>query len=147
MPNSDEKAAFSDRLNQAIKRSLKRHLNATELSTQFNLRHPNESITAQAAQKWLTGKAKPTTDKISTLAKWLDVPFHWLSYGSPEPFTSKSTAGKRQAKSQEVKTEGLNPDEQKLIGKYRCISPRQQELVYEITEAFALEREIFQPEK
>ena len=69
MLSIDEKAAFAERLSQAINRSQKRQLNATELSTQFNLRHPNEPVSPQAAQKWLTGKAKPTADKLKTLSE------------------------------------------------------------------------------
>lgn len=147
MLSIDEKAAFAERLSQAINRSQKRQLNATELSTQFNLRHPNEPVSPQAAQKWLTGKAKPTADKLKTLSEWLDVPLHWLSYGAPEPFTKKSAANRQHlVASQAARLDELSPDEQKLIGKYRRLNGRQQHLVYEIAETLSLEREIHQQE-
>lgn len=141
---SNEKTAFTERLKQALQRTHKKIPSATELATLFNLRHPNAPVTPQAAQKWLSGKAKPAPDKIRTLAEWLDVPFHWLSYGSPEPFTGKSTPATRQSASPGNVPENLSPQEQQLIEKVRCLTAQQQTLVYEITEAFALERELFQ---
>lgn len=137
MASNEEKAAFSERLKQALIRSMKRVLSPSELATQFNLRHSYEPITPQAAQKWLTGKAKPTSDKMETLAEWLDVPEHWLNYGSPTPKRSKSTPTP-----QPVSGDNLTPDEIKLIARYRYLTERQQQLVFEVIDAFALEREI-----
>lgn len=77
-----EKKAFSERLRLALARGHKRAVGATELSLQFNLRYKNTPITPQAAQKWLSGQAIPTSDKIDTLAAWLKVSSHWLRYGS-----------------------------------------------------------------
>lgn len=108
LPNN-ETIEFSERLNQALKRSLKQPLNAPELATQFNLRHPNEPITAQAAHKWLTGKAKPTSDKIETLAKWLEVPAYWLKYGNPQQNQSNVNLELRQNTSHEITVEELTP--------------------------------------
>ena len=71
MTQPDEKQAFSLRLKQALKRSAKKIDTPTELALQFNLRHQNDSITVQAAQKWMTGKARPAVDKIETLAAML----------------------------------------------------------------------------
>ncbi len=83
MPTSDEKAAFSKRLELALRRSKEPVEGATELALQFNLRHPGASVSAQTTHKWLSGRAIPTKDKLETLAKWLKVEEHWLHYGSP----------------------------------------------------------------
>src|SRR5690242_15695098 len=81
----DDNQEFSKRLKLALSRSPKAIDTAAELALQFNLRHPKAPITPQAAQKWLSGLAKPTSDKIETLATWLNVSTHWLQFGtSPE---------------------------------------------------------------
>lgn len=143
MLTRDEKAGFSERLRQVLQRANNRVLSAAELATQFNLRHPNEPITPQAAQKWLSGKARPTPDKIRTLAIWLDAPFHWLSYGAPEPCAARRNDG-----AQGADTAGeLSPQEWRLIEGVRRLTVQQQNLVYGITEAFALERGLLPKEK
>lgn len=140
---SDEKAAFSERLKQALLRAGNKIPSPTELAMQFNLRHPNDPVTPQAAQKWLTGKAKPTLDKIRTLAAWLEVPFHWLSYGSPESSTTTHITNPQTGNAPGE----LSPQEWQLIEKVRCLTAQQQSLVYEITEAFVLERDLAPQEK
>lgn len=141
----NEKAGFSERLKQAFVRTCNKNPSATELATQFNLRHPNEPITPQAAQKWLTGRAKPTPDKLQTLAAWLDVPLHWLSYGAPEPVARKPGMAARHNRTPQP--ENLSQQEWQLIEKVRGLTAQQQSLVYEITEAFALERDLLPPEQ
>lgn len=140
----DEKTGFTERLKQAFMRAANKIPSASELATQFNLRHPNDPITPQAAQKWLTGRAKPTPDKLQTLADWLDVPLHWLSYGSPEPVNRKSTMATR--RHPENRQEDLSRQEWQLIEKVRCLTAQQQSLIYEITDAFTLERNLLPPE-
>ncbi len=83
MPTKEEKAAFSRRLSLALRRSEEPVQGATELALRFNLRHRGNAVSAQTAHKWLTGKAIPTNDKLSTLATWLNVTEHWLHYGPP----------------------------------------------------------------
>jgi len=141
----NEKAVFSERLKQAFIRACNKKPTATELATQFNLRHPNEPITPQAAQKWLTGRAKPTPDKLQTLATWLNVPLHWLSYGSPEPVARNPGVASRRERG--AQPENLSQQEWRLIEKVRVLTVQQQSLVYEITEAFALERDLSPPEQ
>lgn len=99
MPTSDEKAAFSKRLELALRRSPESVEGATELALRFNLRHAGGSVTAQTTHKWLSGRAIPTPDKLKTLAKWLKVEEHWLHYGSPPKQTEgkKGSAGKAAA--------------------------------------------------
>lgn len=135
--NTDEKIAFSKRLKLALKRSNKKINTSVELALQFNLRHPNESITPQAAQKWLTGKAKPTADKIATLAEWLAVSPHWLRFGSANG--EQSIPPVQQIKTHSDKNAALTDSEINLIMQFRQLSEHQQLLITELVEQLAAE--------
>jgi transcriptional regulator with XRE-family HTH domain len=137
-----EKAAFAERLKLALTRSRTKIDTATELALQFNLRHRNDPITQQAAQKWLSGSACPTSDKIETLAEWLTVSAHWLRFGSPNEANSKRSTNKRQIKSPS-NTSTLSNDENRLIERFRQLTPHQQNLIAEIVTQLALEKEIW----
>lgn len=139
----DEKFDFSKRLRLALKRSHRPIDSATELALQFNLRHPNDSITVQAAHKWLTGKARPTADKIETLASWLCVSAHWLRYGSPSDVKPKQATGARRTKLQAEKESSLSEEEIKLVKQFRRLSTHQRHLIAELTEQLAVEQEIW----
>lgn len=139
MPELDDKKAFATRLKQALKRSSKKISTASELSTQFNLRHPADPVTPQAAQKWLSGTARPTVDKIRTLAEWLDVSEQWLRYGVTDmkrPRTTKALAGDND----EIKP---SRDELELIRRLRQLSGYRRELVEGIIEQFSLDDEVW----
>nr|WP_175802141.1 transcriptional regulator [Burkholderia anthina] len=140
MPDSDEKKEFAARLKQALKRSPKRIETASELAIQFNLRHPVEPITPQAAQKWLTGTARPTVDKIKTLAAWLDVSDQWLRFG----VTDMKRPRRLPQQQQEEKAITPTPDELRLLGRLRGLSAYQKQLVEGVIEQFSLDREIWQ---
>ena len=139
---SDEKLAFSQRLKLALKRSKKKIENPTDLALQFNLRHRKDSITAQAAQKWLTGKSVPTTDKIETLAAWLNVSVQWLRHGIPEAKPTKSL--KPLSKTATTKPDVPNASELKLLQRIRNLPESRRELVIEIVEQFSAEQEMWQ---
>lgn len=143
MPPIDERLAFAERLRFALKKSTKTIETATALANQFNLRHPNEPITTQAAQKWLSGKAKPTPDKIETLAEWLNVSSHWLRNGPP-PATEKKQgyAAKRQTASHSG-TGAMTEKETKLLARLRQLSEHQLFLIAELVEQLAVEREMW----
>ena len=134
---TDEKLAFTKRLKIALKRSNKKTTTPAELALQFNLRHPNESITAQAAQKWLTGGAKPTSDKIETLAKWLVVSPHWLRYGSANG--EQAIPPVRQTKTQSNTNATLSDSEISIISQYRQLSDHQKNLIADLIEQLAAE--------
>jgi transcriptional regulator with XRE-family HTH domain len=140
---TDEKLDFSKRLRLALKRSKKPVDGAVELALQFNLRHPNDSITNQSAHKWLTGKARPTADKIETLASWLNVSAHWLRYGSPNDVKQKQPASTRRTKSQVEKDTSLSEAETKLIAQFRRLTTHQRHLIAELTEQLSVEQEIW----
>jgi transcriptional regulator with XRE-family HTH domain len=136
-----EKAAFTERLKLALTRSQKKIETATELALQFNLRHPNDPVTNQAVQKWLTGKACPTSDKIETLADWLGVSAHWLRFGAPTEVKRKRALGKRKILVEE-ETAALSSEESRLMARYRQLSPHQQNLVAELVAQLTLDKVI-----
>ncbi|GAB3626952.1 hypothetical protein PTE30175_03554 [Pandoraea terrae] len=138
MPELDEKKAFAARLKQALKRSSKPTETASQLAIQFNLRHPAEPITPQAAQKWLTGTARPTVDKIKTLASWLDVSEQWLRFGVTDMKRPRQPA-------QDQKDGAITPtpEELQLLGRLRRLSGYQRQLVEGVIEQFSLDREVW----
>lgn len=141
MPKQDEKQAFSARLKQALKRSSKKVETPAELALQFNLRHPNESISPQAAQKWLSGAARPTPDKIDTLAAWLNVSAQWLRFGIAEKAQPSTT--RPVSKTAATNRDAFSDDEIKLILRIRTLPEHRRYLVTEIVEQFALEQEMW----
>lgn len=138
---TSEKVAFAERLKLSLTRSRKKINTAAELALQFNLRHPNASITQQAAQKWLSGTACPTPDKMETLADWLGVPVHWLRFGSPIEASRQRTSPKRQIKSHSDILP-LAEVENRLVIQFRLLTPHQQTLINELVTQLALEQEI-----
>lgn len=140
MPTPDEKRLFSHRLKQALKRSPKKVSSAAELSLQFNLRHTSEPVTAQAAQKWLTGQSMPTVDKIATLAAWLNVSTQWLRFGIAEERISNHQSKKSTSLQRSQPTE----DELRFLEKFRALPEHRRHLVLEIVEQFGLDQEMWQ---
>lgn len=138
----DDKRAFAERLKLALKRSKKKIETPTDLALQFNLRHRNDPITPQAAQKWLTGKSRPTADKMNTLATWLNVSAQWLRYGIPEPKPTKPAKTSSHGNAAERVT--LNAEELKLIARIRNLSEHRRNLVLDVVEQFSIEQEIWQ---
>jgi transcriptional regulator with XRE-family HTH domain len=140
----NEKLAFAERLHIALKRGAKNVTTAADLATKFNLRHQNEPISTQAAQKWLTGKAYPTADKIETLANWLNVSPHWLRYGpAPQPRQQQITSPVRQNESQANTCDALTEQESKLLNRLRQLSDHQLFLISELVDQLAVEREMW----
>lgn len=135
---STEKLAFAQRLALALTRNPKKVSTPTELALQFNLRHQNDPITPQAAQKWLSGKALPTPDKLETLATWLNVSPLWLRHG-----ISESKPLRPSIASPIPKQDGLSPTELLFLEHYRNLPAHRRKLVNEIVEQFALEQEIW----
>lgn len=99
-------------------------------------------MTNQAVQKWLTGKAYPTSDKIETLADWLGVSAHWLRFGAPTEVKRKHALGKRQNLVMQ-ETAVLSSEESRLMARYRQLSPHQQNLVAELVVQLTLDKEVW----
>ncbi len=139
----DEKLEFSHRLKKALKRSPKKVETPSQLALQFNLRSPTEPITAAAAQKWLNGTARPTVDKIDTLAEWLNVSAQWLRFGIAESRPAVTPDRKGQTKKF---TQAIQPtaDELKLLLKLRQLSEHQRDLIVETVEQFGISLEMWQ---
>jgi transcriptional regulator with XRE-family HTH domain len=132
MPTPQEKADFSERLKFCMARSPEKMRGATDLANRFNLRYQGESVSAQTAHKWLTGRSIPTTDKLQTLAEWLKVDMHWLHYGPPPSGTSQTTP------------KPLGPNEDypasdetlELASKIEALSPHHRYLLEELVDQF-----------
>jgi transcriptional regulator with XRE-family HTH domain len=129
MPTTTEKAAFTKRLEFALRRSSESVQGATELALRFNLRHQGNAISPQTAHKWLSGRAIPTSDKLATIAKWLNVDQHWLHYG---PAPSKSTPETKEEIAKAAKK--LPPDLINLAVKIQELPPHRRYLVEELVE-------------
>ena len=142
MPDMDDKQAFASRLRQALKRSPRKIETATQLAVQFSLRHPNASITAQAAQKWLTGKSRPTRDKVETLAQWLDVSPRWLLHGVSEEGYARPAKARRSAVSEAAPLTGA---ERELLRRLRAMPEARRHLIEELVEQFSLDDEVGRP--
>jgi transcriptional regulator with XRE-family HTH domain len=146
MPTQEEKAAFSRRLELALRRSPESPRGATELALRFNLRYLGNAVSAQTAHKWLTGRAIPTNDKLATLAEWLNVSEHWLHYGPPpvQPLTvgesrppyGLSSSDKPSA-TKDKAAKGMGKPSAEAIGlaaKIQALSPHRRYLVEELVE-------------
>jgi transcriptional regulator with XRE-family HTH domain len=129
MPTNEEKVAFSRRLDFALHRSPEPIKGATELALRFNLRHKGNAISPQTAHKWLTGRAIPTSDKLETLADWLNVEVHWLHYG-PSPAKPTLAEDDRIAKG----VSKPSPETVKLALKIHGLPPMGRYLVEELVE-------------
>lgn len=137
-----EKLAFARRLKQALKRSSKKVDTPTELALQFNLRHQQGSITPAAAQKWLTGQAQPTIDKIETLSDWLGIAPQWLRWGTAEDRSTQPTGKKGQPRKSAA---AIQPSEAELmlLTRLRNLPEHQRNLVTEVLEQFSLQQEMW----
>jgi transcriptional regulator with XRE-family HTH domain len=124
MPTNDEKVAFAKRLELALRRTSEPVAGATELALRFNLRHEGSAVSAQTAHKWLSGRAIPTSDKLDTLAEWLNVDKHWLHYGPPP----KGSEGAKQ----KTAPEGAVEEVLLLAKKIQALPPHRRYLVEEL---------------
>lgn len=122
MHSEQEKSAFSQRLQSAIKLAGLGQLSNAHLANRFNLRHPNQSISTQAFNHWLIGRSIPTPDKIDTLAKWLNISADWLRYGKM---------------SDDVQT--LNDQELLILHYFRQLSPNKQQVLIALLHEFQMD--------
>mgnify|MGYP001547095961 CR=1 FL=1 len=124
-----------------MKRSRKKVDTAADLALQFNLRHTKESVTPQATQKWLSGKSRPTPDKIETLADWLGVSAQWLRYGIGEKIRPQTT--RLVSKEPAASSVEYTDDERELIEKMRLLTEHRRYLMIQLVKELALEQEMW----
>ncbi len=84
MNSSQERTAFSERLQQALQNAEYSPSSPTQLAREFNMRFSGNPVTVHAARKWLQGESIPTQEKLRALASWLDVPADWLRFGNAD---------------------------------------------------------------
>lgn len=77
----EERRAFSERLQEALRKADYSPDSPTQLAREFNLRSGGSPITVHGARKWLMGETIPTQEKLRILAQWLGVPAEWLRFG------------------------------------------------------------------
>ena len=82
MNSTQERLAFSERLQQALRNAEYSPHSPTQLAREFNERFKGHPVTVHAARKWLQGESIPTQEKLRALAGWLDVPADWLRFGN-----------------------------------------------------------------
>lgn len=139
MRDPDEKQGFASRLKEALKRSPTKVDTPTELAAQFGWRYPKSPISMQAAQKWLSGRAIPTPDKVEALAKWLKVDKQWLRYGvaaQTRPAPGKAATAVREP-------HAPTAEEWKLLERLRRLPESRRQLVEELVWQLALDEDVW----
>lgn len=137
MPTTEEKAAFSKRLMLALRRSPEQIRGATDLALRFNLRYQGNAVSVQTAHKWLSGRAIPARDKLTTLSAWLDVSEHWLHYGPPRDKVLKASDEMAVYEATPAKAAAKgggkpSPDALALASKIQALPPHRRYLVEEL---------------
>ncbi len=117
MSSSQERLAFSQRLQQALNNADHSPTSPTRLAREFNRHFSGHPVTAHAARKWLQGESIPTQEKLRALASWLDVPADWLRFGNLEPRRESSATA--------------SPIDTRLRSQLQQLDEHQRALVYE----------------
>lgn len=117
MSSSEERLAFSQRLQQALRNADHSPSSPTHLAREFNRHFNGRAVTTHAARKWLQGESIPTQEKLRALASWLDVPADWLRFGSLEPRKEGDAP--------------VSPADRKLNAQLQQLDDYQRTLVYE----------------
>ena len=134
MATDSEKQEFAARLRVALGRGRRTISTPTQLASAFNLIYRGRSITAQAAQKWMTGAAMPAADKLETLAAMFRVPLKWLKYGHPFDDSSQKMASFGNAHE-------TSSEEYALLSQWRSLSANRRRLLQELISEFAFDQE------
>lgn len=139
MSEENERKAFAERLNQAIKQSSNPRIeSASDLALHFNLAHSGGSVTPQAAHQWLTGTTRPTAAKMAILAELLHVPLTWLKFGLPESTASRPSMAESELSAPPSDTEMA------LLRKLRQLPPSHQKMISDLADLFCTDFQIWQ---
>lgn len=76
----NERAAFANRLRQALHLAGYNDVRASEVARQYMPRSAR-SLSPQSVRKWLNAEALPRQHHITSLATWLNCEPGWLRYG------------------------------------------------------------------
>lgn len=115
-----ERKAFSARLLKACERAGIPDIGPTRLQREFNLRS-EASVTVHAARKWICEESIPGQQKLRTLAQWLQVSPEWLRFGDARSVQQPFSA-----------TDGLLPNEARMLTDVRCLSGPNKQIVDEM---------------
>jgi transcriptional regulator with XRE-family HTH domain len=117
-----QRAAFSERLTQELKRIGQPIGSPTQIARAFNKRFSGEPVRAQAVRKWLLAEGMPSQPKLLALAKWLGVSAQWLRYGIGPKIEVNSPLSEQQTRLVVLSNEhaGIIP----LVDKLVHLSPR-----------------------
>ena len=127
----EERHAFSERLRTALDDAGWRTIGATALAREFNARAAGAPVTAHATRKWLLGDAIPAQDNLQELARWLEVPAHWLRFGE-DPALSPARASLALKASEPTATPYVAKRANRLAADFTRLGPEQQVVVEEL---------------
>ena len=115
---ASERDDFRQRLAQALA-NIGCPVRASVLAREYNHRAAGATVSLHGARKWLRGEAYPTQERLSILARWLNVSPQWLRFGEA-PMRESTPAN----------DETLIPqDELVLLDDFRRLDPRSQAVV------------------
>ena len=141
-------ASFALRLQRSLLAAGVAVTGAASLEREFNQRYDYQPVARQTTYMWLTGKVRPTMDKIEVLAEWLQVSSHWLAYGpeNGEQINLKLVhAGKRDSPNAAMFRNGVSPDQdgiEQMRLKLARLSPKQMLLIEALTDELLLVRQV-----
>ena len=139
-------AAFALRLQRSLLAAGVAVTGAASLEREFNQRYDYQPVARQTTYMWLTGRVRPTMDKIEVLAEWLQVSSHWLAYGTEKgvqndlrlvPLGTRTSPAAATYRDRSA-THDDDADQMKL--KFARLSPRQKQIVAALTDELLLAR-------
>jgi len=102
--------AFQARLHEAI-RDARLSLSPTAFTEEFNLRTQQKKVTVHAVRKWLVGDSYPVQERLTEVARMLNVSPQWLRYGESGTQPESETRGR------------IPHEEVLLLADYRKLNP------------------------
>jgi len=119
---------FSKRLRAAMKEAGMK-ASGTELERAFSLEWRGRPISVQTASNWISGKHRPSDDKIPVLARVLGIDPQALLYGPPQPLSA--------AERSRGWEEGVAYAERKAIATFLSLPTAKRLIVRDVIDAFA----------
>ena len=140
-------ARFAARLQKSLVAAKVAVTGAATLEREFNQRYQYQPISRQSAYAWLTGKTRPTMDKIEVLAAWLQVSAHWLAFGTDVGaqidsmrFAPSADRQSPNAAQYRERTQRRDDIDEQMSLKFARLTPAQRALVSALTDELLLTR-------